>query len=144
MSDFGRLQEIARAAGVQVNAPVNTIPPQVSPETVAVGAALNCTTGDWDNQPDSYTYQWMRSAAPVSTGTAADYTTVAEDAGHSLSCTVTATNTVGPASSSSNAAAVTATAAASAAAPATPASTPSSAPATPASSSTSSSDTRRK
>jgi hypothetical protein len=94
MSDFGRLQELARAAGVQVNPPVNVTVPYVSPETAAVGASLNCTMGTWTNEPASYAYQWMRDGAAL-TGTSADYTIVADDAGHSLSCVVTATNAVG-------------------------------------------------
>ena len=94
MSDFGRLQELARAAGVQVNPPGVVDVPYAS-GTGAVGSTLNCTMGNWTNVPSSYAYQWMRDGGAIETAAAADYTAVADDVGHSLSCVVTATNAVG-------------------------------------------------
>jgi hypothetical protein len=94
MSDFGRLQELARAAGVQVNAPRNTAVPYVSPETAAVGDTLSVTMGEWTGEPDSYTYAWCLDGADTgATGTS--YTTVAGNEGHTITCVVTATNEAG-------------------------------------------------
>ena len=60
MSDFGRLQELARAAGVQVNPPSVVDTPIISPETAAVGDTLSCTMGNWNGEPDRITpTQWL-------------------------------------------------------------------------------------
>jgi hypothetical protein len=109
MSDFARLQELARTAGLQINPPSVTAIPYVSPETATVGTALSCTMGEWTGEPESYTYRWLSNGVEVGTG--ASYTTVAGDAGHSVACTVTATNSVGSTTASpSNAVTVAATA----------------------------------
>jgi hypothetical protein len=92
MSDFGRLQEMARAAGVQVSPPSNTTVPAVMPLTAIVGEPLTCTMGEWSGEPTEYAYQWLSDGAEVGTG--ASYTTAA--AGTVL-CMVTATNTAGSA-----------------------------------------------
>jgi hypothetical protein len=76
--------------------PVNRDVPHVS-GTGTVGSTLNCTMGNWDNmsaEPHSYAYQWQRDAVDIG-ATAADYVIVAGDAGHSLTCVVTATNAMG-------------------------------------------------
>jgi hypothetical protein len=96
MSDFGRLQELARAAGVQVSPPsVVDVPYASGPggsATVEVGSTLNCTMGNWTGEPTAYAYQWNGTSEASA---AADYTVVAGDAGLPLSCVVTATNTAG-------------------------------------------------
>jgi hypothetical protein len=114
MSDFGRLQELARAAGVQINPPRNTVIPYVSPETVAVGEVLSCTMGEWNGEPTEYAYAWFLDG--VDTGAVgSSYTPVAGNEGHSITCVVTATNNAGQASAPpSNAVMVTAVAAAAA------------------------------
>jgi hypothetical protein len=111
MSDFGRVQELARAAGVQITAPMNTAIPYVSPETAAVGDTLSVTMGEWTGEPDSYTYAWCLDGADMgATGTS--YTTVSGNEGHSVTCVVTAINEAGAtAAPSSNAVMVAATAA---------------------------------
>lgn len=110
MSDFARLQELARAAGLQVNPPSVVDVPYAS-GTGDVGSTLNCTMGNWNGEPASYAYQWMREGMAIETGTSADYTVVADDVGRSLSCVVTATNNVGStAAPPSNAVAVAAAA----------------------------------
>jgi hypothetical protein len=111
MSDFGRLQELARANGLQINAPSVVTTPYVSPETAAVGATLDCTTGTWNGVPTAYAYSWRHVDDPTEIGSAATYTTVAGDADTSVRCVVSATNTAGTASAPpSNSVAVTATA----------------------------------
>jgi hypothetical protein len=113
MSDFARLQELARAAGLQVSPPSVVDVPYVSPETAMVGELLNCTMGNWNGEPESYTYSWRHAGDPVEIGTGASYTTVAGDADTSVQCVVSATNSAGTASAPpSNSVAVTAAAAA--------------------------------
>jgi hypothetical protein len=87
--------------------PVNVDVPHVSGGGT-VGSTLNCTMGNWDGEPTSYSYRWLNEdAAPVGNGP--DYVAQAGDEGHSLACTVTATNAYGStAAPPSNAVAVTA------------------------------------
>ncbi len=59
-----------------------------------VGATLNCTMGNWDGEPDSYAYEWQRDGTMIEDG-GATYLVVAEDAGKSVACVVTATNDAG-------------------------------------------------
>lgn len=90
MSDFARLMELAR----DVSLPPTCIDvPHVSGDA-QVGAALACTKGNWDHEPDSYAYQWRSDGSAVGLGESA-YTVAPEDAGHAIDCVVTATNLAG-------------------------------------------------
>ena len=112
MSDFGRLQEMARAAGLQVNPPSVVTVPYVSPETAAVGDTLTSTMGTWNGEPTGYAYSWQHVGDPAEIGAGDTYATVAGDADRSVHCMVTATNNAGTASASpSNPVAVVAAAA---------------------------------
>jgi hypothetical protein len=82
--------------------PENTIAPVVT-GTPTVGETLSCTTGTWDNGPDSYAYQWLRAGAPISGATASTYELVGDDEGADISCEVTATNEEGSGAAESNA-----------------------------------------
>jgi hypothetical protein len=73
--------------------PVNVDVPNVSGGT-SVGSVLSCTMGNWNNEPDSYAYQWKRGATNIGNGTA-NYTVVAADWGQNITCVVTATNVIG-------------------------------------------------
>jgi hypothetical protein len=70
--------------------PVNRDVPYVSQS----GAQLNCTMGNWDGEPTSYTYAWHNDGV-ANGATGATYATKAEDSGHGLACVVTATNALG-------------------------------------------------
>jgi hypothetical protein len=90
-------------------------PPPIDPTILAIGVPLNiqkpyaggnqviggvvtCTMGVWYNTPTSYAYQWKSNAANA-TGAGAttnSYTIAAADAGHTLTCVVTPTNSFGP------------------------------------------------
>ena len=108
MSDFARLQELARASGVAVNPPMNTTVPYVSPEAAMVGETLSCTMGEWSGEPTEYAYRWLSDGQEVGTGTSASYATAAPGV---VNCIVTATNAAGSAAAqASNAATVTAAA----------------------------------
>ena len=76
-----------------IAAPINAAIPYVS-GTPTSGSVLNCTMGQWFGAPTSYAYQWKRDATNVGTNSN-NYTVVAGDISHSISCTVTATNSLG-------------------------------------------------
>lgn len=75
-------------------APVNDEVPVIGPTTAEVGTELFVTNGNWTGQPTGYAYQWMRDGANIGTSVN-NYTVVADDEGHSITCVVTATNAVG-------------------------------------------------
>ncbi len=78
--------------------PENTAAPSVG-GTAKAGQTLTCAAGTWIGAgPISYTYRWLRDGAAVGGATANTYTVTAADEGHSISCEVTATNTVGSSS----------------------------------------------
>lgn len=74
--------------------PTDVAPPVIS-GTVGLGQTLRCSTGTWTGEPISYTYayQWSRDGAAIASGSS--YTVQGADQGHSLSCTVTASNLAG-------------------------------------------------
>jgi hypothetical protein len=88
-------------------APVNTSAPVISGQPY-VGKTLTSTTGGWQNNPTSYSYQWVRcdqmgnGCAQISGATSKTYTPTSADVNHRLESWVTATNssgTVGPVNS---------------------------------------------
>ncbi len=92
-----------RARTPAVIAPWNLSPPALS-GTAAVGATLQANPGTW-SAPDAlltYGYQWLSCDAagadcsPIASATGATYAPGAQDAGHVLRVTVTATNAGGP------------------------------------------------
>lgn len=85
--------------------PVNTVAPAITGGTDD-GDVLTCDTGTWDNDPDTYTYQWKRNGANAIGYTASTYNIGVEEAGINISCVVTATNADGSASATSNTVAI--------------------------------------
>lgn len=82
--------------------PVNTVAPVVS-GTAAVGQTLSTTSGTWTGAPTpTFTYQWQRGTSNISGATSTTYVVQLEDAGNTLRCVVTATNTLGAVSANSN------------------------------------------
>ena len=79
--------------GMDITAPVNVDVPHAQPDTASVGDTVTCTMGNWNMQPSAYSYQWLRGGTEVGSGPS--YVTVEGDAGHSLSCVVTASNAIG-------------------------------------------------
>lgn len=88
-------------------APVNTVAPQLTPAgTVVSGTALSCSQGTWTGAPTiTYAYAMFRDGT-TNVGSTNAYTTVTADQGHSITCTVTATNGVGSTPATTNAVAV--------------------------------------
>jgi len=70
--------------------PVNVDVPHVS----QTGSDLNCTMGNWQNVPTSYSYQWHVDGVDVGTDSNT-YAVQAGDVGKEGNCTVTATNALG-------------------------------------------------
>jgi hypothetical protein len=73
------------------SAPVNTAAPVLT-GTPAVGQTLSCSTGTWSNSPTSFSYAWLRSGVPIAGQAGGTYVVQAADAGHTISCQVTAGN----------------------------------------------------
>lgn len=82
-------------------APVNTTAPTLS-GTPAVGGGLSCSNGAWDNLPTGFTYAWRRDGSLIAGQVANSYTVQSSDAGHGISCEVTASNGSGSGSAVSN------------------------------------------
>ena len=82
-------------------APVNTLAPVISGST-ALGGVLSSTTGTWSGIPTiTYAYQWKRGATNIGTNSST-YTLVAADSAAAITCVVTATNSLGSSSATSN------------------------------------------
>src|SRR6266545_4848276 len=93
-------------------APVNTSPPTIS-GTPQDGQTLTASPGSWSGtQPITYADQWQRcnssgaNCAPISGATSPTYAVTSADVGSTLRVAVTATNSAGSATASSNATAV--------------------------------------
>jgi chitodextrinase len=93
-------------------APSNNKPPTIS-GTAEVGQTLTATPGIWsENEPLSYAYDWLRcdvggeSCNPISGASGSTYTVVSADAGSTLRVEVTATNSAGSSTATSDATAV--------------------------------------
>lgn len=78
--------------------PVNKDVPHVTGDAV-VGGVLTATMGNWDGmqaEPHSYSYQWMQDDHHAGLGQSGETYVVSDaDAGHSITCVVTAVNAVG-------------------------------------------------
>ena len=95
-------EEIANLSAVPA-APENTALPSIS-GTPTVGQELSAANGTWTGSPaPGYEYQWNRDDAPIAGATASDYTLVADDEGTLITVTVTASNSQGSASATSEA-----------------------------------------
>jgi hypothetical protein len=88
--------------GTPTAPPVNSTQPQVS-GSVASGYTLSCTTGTWTQSPTAYTYQWFDGNAAIVGATNASYVVQAADVGAIITCQVTATNSLGSTTATSNA-----------------------------------------
>jgi len=85
----------AKDVTLDVNpAPGNTVAPSIS-GTLSVGQTLNCSEGTWSAFPTKFTYQWDRDGSPITGATGSTYVVVAADQGQALTCTVTASNSLG-------------------------------------------------
>jgi hypothetical protein len=90
------------AVQVPVLVPVDTAPPTIS-GTPSAGQTLTCSTGVWSNVPTGYAYQWSRDGVAIAGATGRTYTVLGADEGHTLTCTVTASNEAGAGGSATSA-----------------------------------------
>jgi hypothetical protein len=99
-------RSVARADRCDIGAyefagPLNTTPPVISGIALP-GQTLTCSTGTWAGSPIlSYHFQWNRDGVAIAGANSSGYTIATSDAGHQLTCTVTATNAEGSASATS-------------------------------------------
>jgi hypothetical protein len=71
--------------------------------TPLVGNTLSTTDGDWlGAEPITFTYLWLRNGVPIGGATSQTYVVAVADIGSPLSCQVTATNSFGNNSATSN------------------------------------------
>jgi hypothetical protein len=99
----GGLGQGANGWFAALSAPTNITVPVIS-GTPQVGSLLTTTTGTWNNNPTSFTYQW-KSAGVNATGagaTTSGYTPVTADIGNTLTSSVIATNSAGPSSAATS------------------------------------------
>jgi hypothetical protein len=85
--------------------PVNTGAPTVTAAKTLVATAsplLSCSPGSWGNNPTSLAYRWLRNGVAIAGQTANTYTVQSADAGHGISCEVTASNAAGASAAMSN------------------------------------------
>lgn len=87
--------------GTIATPPINTAAPVIS-GTLAHGSTLTSTTGTW-NPTGTYTYQWMSAGVAIAGATNSTYVTQTSDVGNMITCVVTASNTGGAPSATSNA-----------------------------------------
>lgn len=98
----GSTSATSSATSAVTQTPANTVAPALT-GTAQVGSTLTITNGTWSGSPiPTYARQWKRGASDVGTG-ASTYTIIAADAGQIMTCVVTATNSAGSASATSNA-----------------------------------------
>jgi hypothetical protein len=82
--------------------PINTSAPVASGAPV-LGQALSCSNGSWTGYPlPIFTYQWLRDGTPIGGASTSAYVVQTADQGHSLACQVTAGNSAGSVSATSN------------------------------------------
>jgi hypothetical protein len=89
----------ATSTAVQVRvltpgAPTNHTAPTIT-GVGAVGGTLTCSAGAWDGSPYARAYAWLRNGTLIRGANGASYSPVQADAGTSVSCRVTATNSAG-------------------------------------------------
>ncbi|HTQ67921.1 MAG TPA: hypothetical protein VMI13_04460 [Solirubrobacteraceae bacterium] len=97
----GAAAESVASAVVTPPVPVNTKAPIVT-GTAKEGDTLEAQPGEWSESPTGYEYQWLRcdesgnGCAPIAGAAAEAYVLGAEDVGHTLVVSVTASNAGGP------------------------------------------------
>lgn len=90
------------AAVTELEAPVNTEEPEIT-GTTEVGQTLTTTNGTWTGTPmPTYAHQWRRGDTDIDDETGTTYLLVEDDEGENITCVVTATNSVGTETATSN------------------------------------------
>jgi hypothetical protein len=96
VNSYGAVPADSEPLSIPGKAPVSTQAPSIL-GTPRENETLTCERGEWEgSQPIEYTYRWLLDGAPISGATGYTYTVHAEDLGQSLTCVVTAKNSVPP------------------------------------------------
>jgi surface antigen len=66
-----------------------------------VGGVVACSEGSWANAPTKFDFQWLHDGTPIPGEVSGSHVVAASDSGHSLACTVVASNSAGSASATS-------------------------------------------
>ncbi|HEY1687267.1 MAG TPA: hypothetical protein VGF95_00205 [Solirubrobacteraceae bacterium] len=82
--------------------PVNVQPPALT-GSMGKGSTLTCSEGEWQDNPTSLSYAWLRNGVVIAGQSASTYTTQNADEGAQITCSVTASNPAGLAVATSNA-----------------------------------------
>jgi hypothetical protein len=77
--------------------PVNTGLPVIS-GTAKAGKSLSCSKGSWTQTPTSFAYGWGLSGTPIQGASKSTFTVQKIDEGLTLTCNVTASNSIGKSS----------------------------------------------
>ena len=85
---------VATSVVMAIGPPADTAAPVIS-GTPSAGQTLSCSTGTWTNSPTGYAYQWNRDGSAIPGATGSSYTVQGADQGHTLTCTVIASNSAG-------------------------------------------------
>jgi hypothetical protein len=93
-------QATAASARVTIATPPSSTWAPTTSGTAAVRHALFCWHGSWSGLP-SYTYEWLRDGTAIVAAASARYVVSMPDAGHTLTCRVTASNIAGQATATS-------------------------------------------
>src|SRR5690625_4479416 len=82
--------------------PENTALPEITGD-VELGSVLTVSPGTWTGNPSpTFTYQWRRGTTDIASATGTTYTLVEADIGQTITCVVTATNSEGTETATSN------------------------------------------
>src|SRR5690625_196524 len=82
--------------------PENTALPEIAGD-VELGGVLTASPGTWTGNPSpTFTYQWRRGTTDIASATGTTYTLVEADIGQTITCVVTATNSEGTETATSN------------------------------------------
>jgi hypothetical protein len=98
-NSFGSERAASRTESIAGRAPVETQAPKIvvpgGGSTGTPGVTLTCEPGDWEgSEPIEYTYSWLREGHEIAGQTGENYIVSKVDEGHSLTCKVTAKNSV--------------------------------------------------
>jgi hypothetical protein len=96
-------RDISPVALILGNQPINTIAPVIT-GIAQRGETLTSTTGTWTGTGTiSFAYQWQRNEVNISGATSSTYMLVADDDNTSITCVVSATDSEGTGTATSNA-----------------------------------------
>lgn len=100
-------QEVVVNSSGNIIPTINTLP-YITGTAIQTGQVLTCSTGVWNNNPNSFAYQWQHDTAGngtftnIAAATSSTFTCVVGDVGNQLRCQVVATNSAGSSTAASS------------------------------------------